>query len=704
MSLLFQIPKRKEDDIYSIVKKTTEYVPPKINIRGTSLADRIKTIEDNIIEHPHLLLNTDELFIEYVDSIMNDEYAAIDTETVGLSFNDQKVMVGLCIMGSEHKPAYVPIGHIDNITEELEPKQVSKDCMKEQLLRLFNSKIKFIYHNYYYDAVVLYFACGVIPPIYQDTLIISHYLNENESHSLKDLYVKYVLDKEGEVDKFSELFDGIPFCNIPSHIGANYAAQDAKMTMDLFKFFLPFITRGTPECDEYRLEKISDLLYDVEIPLLPILVDMKIRGIEFDFKRAKELHDKYTKLRDDAEAKLNSLIDIPVNFNSPAQVATLLYDHLKLQQIDGRSTSADVLGKLDHPVAKAIVEVKTYDKLLGTFIDKLTEVARNTDGKIHGNFNSCGTATKRFSSNSPNQQQLPSKYNEIRNMYYAGDGNVFIGCDVSKQEIVVAAETSDDDNLREAFYKGLDVYSHMASLAFKVPYEDCLEHYPDGTINKEGKNRRKQSKAVLLGINYGKGTKATAEDLGISYEEAQKIIDDIKSAFPKLAEEIKWTEEQVKKFGMVESLSGVRRRLPDAQLPEYEFPTKDKYEIARLKSGIKKCRSFGERMDFIRRNNIKNNTGFISRAIREAFNSRIQSESAIMTKRGMLNIATNQRLQELGVKLVLTIHDEVIVTCPEQYKEGAAELVVKCMQAGAVGFKLGITCDVVFEKHWGEEG
>ena len=104
-------------------------------------------------------------------------------------------------------------------------------------------------------------------------------------------------------------------------------------------------------------------------------------------------------------------------------------------------------------------------------------------------------------------------------------------------------------------------------------------------------------------------------------------------------------------------MSGVRRRLPDAQLPEYEFPTKDKYEIARLKAGIRQCRSFQDRLDYVRRNNIKNNSGFIAKAVREAFNSRIQGESAIMTKRGMLNIANNKRLQEIGAKLVLTIHD-----------------------------------------------
>ena len=699
--LLFNIPKRKEVDPYSIIKKTQEYVPPKINIRGTSLADRIKTIEDNIIEHPHMLLNSDKKFVEYMDKALKCKYVALDTETHGLEFNQQKKIVGLCIMGDGLEPAYVPVGHIDNITEELETKQVTMEYLKTQLLRLFRSSVKLIYHNYYYDAVVLYFVCGVIPPIYQDTLIISHYLNENESHSLKDLYMKYILEKDGEVDKFSELFNGIPFCNIPSHIGANYAAQDSKMTMDVFKFFLPFVTKGTPECEEYRLEKISDLLYGVEIPLLPILVDMKIRGIEFDFKRAKELHDKYTKLRDDAEAKLNSLIDIQVNFNSPAQVASLLYDHLKLPQIEERSTSAEVLEKLDHPVAKAIVEVKTYDKLLGTFIDKMTKEARENGGKIHCNFNSCGTNTGRFSSNNPNLQNIPSQHGEIRNLFYAGDGNVFLSCDYSKQEIVVACITAGEDNLREAFHKNLDIYSHVASLAFKKPYEECLEHNPDGSVNKEGKKMRKMAKAVTLGIMYGKGTKATAEDLGITYDEAQSIIDDVFTAFPKLAEEIKKTEEQVKKYGMVESISGRRRRLPDAQLPEYEFPTKDKYEIARLKAGIRQCRSFNGKMSYLARNNIKNNSGFIARALRQSYNSRIQGESSVMCKISMVKIGYNKELKNLGCKIILTIHDELLVSCPKENSDKVAELVVKNMiEAGGKCSEI-LKCDVEVMENWG---
>lgn len=699
MGKLFNLPKRKDEDMFAVIKRATEYVAPKITLQSTSLADRIKFVQDNITKHEHLLLDTDEKFLNYIEEIKNDPVVALDTETNGLSFKDQQQLVGLCIMGSNNVPAYVPVGHIDNITEELEENQVSKECLKEGLNRLFKRKHKFVYHHYYYDAVVLYFVLGYIPPVDFDTMVASHLLNENESHNLKDLFIKYIMNGNEEVDKFAEVFGNTPFCYIPSDLGANYAAYDTYMTMKLYEFQLPYLTKGTEDCKDYELKKIVDLFYEVEIPLLPILADMKIRGIEFDFKRAKELHEKYTQLKDEAEKKLNSLIPEPINYNSPKQVAELLYDKLNLPEVDGRKTDEATLSKIDSAVTKAILEVKTYDKLLGSFIDKLTKQAQE-DGKIHCNLNSCGTKTGRLSSSEPNNQQIPSQYGEIRNMFCAGGDKVLISCDYSKQEIVVAAFTSEDENLKEAFHKNLDVYSHIASLAFKKPYEDCLEHCPDGTVNKEGKKRRKAAKAVTLGLLYSKGVKATAEDLGITYQEAEAIVNDVFTAFPKLAEEIKKTEKEVVAKGMVNSISGRRRRLPNAQLPEYEFPTKDKYEIAKLKAGIKRCRNYYELQTYLSRNGIKSNRGFIAKALRQSFNSRIQGEASVIMKRAMVGVAMNEELKKLGCVMRLSIHDELLVTCPKENAKRVSELVVKEMiEAGGVCKEL-LKCDVEVMENW----
>ena len=122
-----------------------------------------------------------------------------------------------------------------------------------------------MYHHYYYDAVVLYFVLGYIPPVDFDTMVASHLLNENESHNLKDLFIKYIMNGNEEVDKFAEVFGNTPFCYIPSDLGANYAAYDSYMTMKLYEFQLPYLTKGKEECKDYELEKIVDLFYEVEL-------------------------------------------------------------------------------------------------------------------------------------------------------------------------------------------------------------------------------------------------------------------------------------------------------------------------------------------------------------------------------------------------------------------------------------------------------
>ena len=128
MGKLFNLPKRKDEDMFAVIKRATEYVAPKITLQSTSLADRIKFVQDNITKHEHLLLDTDEKFLNYIEKIKNDPVVALDTETNGLSFKDQQQLVGLCIMGSNHIPVYVPVGHIDNITEELEEIKYQKSA------------------------------------------------------------------------------------------------------------------------------------------------------------------------------------------------------------------------------------------------------------------------------------------------------------------------------------------------------------------------------------------------------------------------------------------------------------------------------------------------------------------------------------------------------------------------------------------------
>ena len=531
---LFAIPKRKEIDINSILEKSQEEYKPKITIKGknNTLMAQLNIIKNNVNNNlgkekdNYLCITSDEEFIKYCKQAVNDGIVAIDTETDSLD-SIKAHLVGVCLYSESQKPAYIPVGHISAITETKVNPQVSIEAITEGMKILKQAKC--IFHNSYYDRVVVYQNTGILLDVYDDTLIMAWYLNENEPHGLKYLYDKYIAEGKNGVHTFSDLFDGVPFCYIPYDIGYIYGAFDSIMTYKLYMFFKPFLTIGSVECEEYGLQRVANVYNEVEKPLMDVLVKMKIQGVRFDFDRAKELKIKYLKLKDDAIEEFNKAVSVyeseirdrieirqdieyPINYNSPQQISILFYDIIKTGVIfkkEPRGTGKHVLEEIinnkkykDTPlfnIAQTLQEVKKYDKLIGSFIDKLSENAREHNGRIFCDFNQVGATTLRLSSSSPNLQQVPSRNSDIRNMFIPEKDCVFVNLDFSQQEMMAVASLADDDKMLNSFHLGRDIYSHVASIAFNVPYEDCLEFYPDGTVNKEGKTRRKKSKAICLG-------------------------------------------------------------------------------------------------------------------------------------------------------------------------------------------------------------
>ena len=438
---LFKIPQRKEEDIHKAIQKAREEAEytPKIKLKGTTLLNKLdvikQTVEQNLGEYKnnYILITDDSTWLNYCRQVAKDEYVAIDTETTGLEFKDQKNLVGVCIQSSSQKPAYVPVGHMSTITESLVKPQVSKEAITEGIKIIAESPVKVLMHNAYYDLVVIKLNTDIWLDCYWDTLIAGVMLDENESHSLKYLYDKYVMNGEAGVHKFAELFDGLPFCYVPYNVGYLYAGHDAEMTLDLFNFQKDYLTKGTEECTYNHLERVVNVFRDIEMPLVPVLAEMRVRGIEFDFKRAEELKVKYTALRDKAEKSFHKAvepfkndiieyarnygkIEYPINFNSPVQIKILIYDILKSGVIfkkeptgTGSHVIDEVLSNKKYAntplfkIMKSLSEVKKYDKLIGTFIDKLTEVAKESNGKIYFNMNQLGAKTGRLSSSNPKQ-------------------------------------------------------------------------------------------------------------------------------------------------------------------------------------------------------------------------------------------------------------------------------------------------------------
>lgn len=167
-------------------------------------------------------------------------------------------------------------------------------------------------------------------------------------------------------------------------------------------------------------------------------------------------------------------------------------------------------------MVKAILKYRGAAKLVSTYVDKFPKILNPKTGRVHARFNQLGTVTGRFSSNDPNLQNIPSHAKDIRKMFKASDGYVMLSCDYSAQEPRLTVHLAQDQKGIQAYLDGKDLYAEIASLAFGVPYEECLEFRPDGTHNPEGKDRRGRAKAILLGINYDKGVPAIAEDLRIS--------------------------------------------------------------------------------------------------------------------------------------------------------------------------------------------
>lgn len=292
------------------------------------------------------------------------------------------------------------------------------------------------------------------------------------------------------------------------------------------------------------------------------------------------------------------------------------------------------------------------------------------------------------------------------------------------------AQLCGDENMLQAYRDGKDLYAQIASLSFNRKYEDCLEFYSDGTTNKEGKNYRTQAKSILLGILYGRGIASIAEQLKVSKEKAQQIKDSVFKGFPAIADFEKDSLKMAREKGFVTTLWGRKRRLPDLQLDEFEFS----YAEGGKSSGdvldfdddiltevpenicnyyynkLKRCYGAGKRkiiQQALEKDEIviKDNGGKIADAQRQCVNARIQGSAADMSKLAMITVGTDKRLKELGFRLLIPVHDELIGECPlENAKECKERFALLMSKAAENKLTIPISCDVTVTKNWyGEE-
>ena len=694
----------------------------------------------------YIILRTKEELHDYLEHCDKIGIAALDTETTGLNVW-RLDLAGICLYTKGQKAAYVPINHQSHITDVRYQNQCTEQEIKEEFEQF--PDIKWVMHNARYDIKVLIHTTGIRLKCYWDTLIASYCIQENGDHGLKDLHLR-LCPSEGEAESvtFADLFKDYNFLKVPVETATLYAAGDAEKTFDLYEYQLKIFS-------DTDMAKVYDVFTNIEMPIVEVVVNMEEYGVLLDTEYSAELSEKYHKLYDEAMDKANgvletytekifrykqthpeSKIEMPLNINSPTQLAEFFYDVMEIVPFDkrnGRGTGEEILTAFAKngvctELCDAILDVREVKKLLSTYIDKLPN-STESDGRIHCNFNQYGAKTGRFSSSEPNLQNIPSHNTEIRKMFTAPPGRVFVGADFSQQEPVLTAHLSNDQKMKESFEHGRGIYSTIASVSFNLPYEECLEFRPDGSTNKDGKNRRTQAKSIVLGILYGRAIPSIAEQLNVDNREAQHIYDTVLAAFPQLREFMEESQTMAKTVGYVDTAWGRRRHLPDMQLKPYEFTYKDiKYSDfdplsftkqnldvpidveQKYTTQLLNIRNYNERKEFKQKLNdqgikVKDNTKLIDDATRQCVNARVQGSAADVTKKAMIAIDTDEVMRDLDFHIVLQIHDEIIGECPiENAKECSERLSYLMTTAASDKISIKMKCDATITQCWyGEE-
>ena len=436
------LPIKFKDNVKSKIEDAEILNKSKIvkstNKKSNSIIDIIERIRQDVEEHlgeyrnHYQCITTVDALENYIAKANNYGYIAIDTETTGLDPIDDDI-VGICLYFPGEKASYIPINHIDYITDELIPNQLTVEEIRPIFEKL---TAKIIMHNAPFDIRVLKHAIGVKVSCWWETLIGATLLNENEEHKLKPLHEKYISKKPEKT--FAELFGKIKFCYVPIDLAYIYGAHDAIDTFDLYEFQSQFLSDKSERQDRVDMYW---LYRNIEIPMVDVIVALEDNGVAVDMDYLNSLKNKYHKKLDDAlnkcyteiaqyqdkidrykETHLDNNLEDPINLSSNAQLATLFYDILKTKPVKGkkpRATDGDVMDAFakDYPVAKAIVEYRAAVKLTSTYIDNIFNIVKK-DGRVHTHFNANGAKTGRMSSSDPlNLQNIPSHNDEIRKMF-----------------------------------------------------------------------------------------------------------------------------------------------------------------------------------------------------------------------------------------------------------------------------------------------
>ncbi len=576
---------------------------------------------------------------------------AFDTETTSLQPLESE-LVGISLAVPDGRSWYIPLTHRSPDGARLAD-QLSWDEVRERLSPLLdNRSIPKYAHNAKFDMLVLAEQGLDVHGVVSDTMIAAHLLGER-SVGLKGLAFKHVGVEMRTIEdllgtgKSQRTMDQVPIEEV-----STYACADADMTCRLQALLAPRLAE----------QGLQSLFEDVEMPLVEVLADMERAGVRLDTgflgKMSHELQNALAEL----EETIHRLAGHPFNVNSTQQLSEVLFHELGLPltatsklKSGAYSTASDVLERLRglHPVVEAVINYRELSKLSSTYVDALPRLVSTRTGRVHTSFNQTATATGRLSSSDPNLQNIPIRTDvgrQVRQAFITDPGWVLLAADYSQVELRILAHLSDDPGLLEAFAQEEDIHASTAATLFGVPTSQVTAE------------QRRTAKTVNFGLMYGMSEYGLAQRLGIDHAVAAHFIATYFARYASVQSFFAETLRLGRERGYVSTILGRRRYIPA------------------LRSSNRNVRAAAER---------------------EAINAPIQGSAADIIKIAMVRLHAALKERGLRSRMVLQVHDELVLEVPEE-EAGVVVPLVKETMEGAFALRAPLRVDIHTGSTWGE--
>ena len=593
---------------------------------------------------------TDVSELEGIRSQMTGAPLAVDVETTSRDAL-RADLVGISLSVRPGTAWYIPVGHLGASLEEQVPLE---EALRNLRPLLEDPKLAKVFHNAKYDLCVLSSHGAPVRNMTFDTMIAAHLLNE-KALGLKELaFGRLGVEMQPIADLLGKGRNQMSMAQVPVSAVASYACTDADVTGRLRPVFEV----------ELQQKGLWKLFTNVEMPLVPVLLNMERRGVTLDVaflgKMSTELGSQLLAL----ESQIYEAVGHQFNINSPQQLSGVLFGELRLQRHKrtktGYSTDAGVLEDLrgTHPVIDLLLEYRQLAKLKSTYIDALPSLVHPGTQRLHTSFNQAATATGRLSSSDPNLQNIPIRTElgkQVRRAFVAPDGDgeyVLLSADYSQIEVRILAHMSQDPDLLEAFANEEDVHAATAARVFGTEREGVTSEM------------RRVAKTINFGVIYGISDFGLAQRTDLSRKDAAEFISAYFRRYKMVREYLEGTKQQARELGYVQTLLGRRRYIPEIDSPNGQL------------------RSAAERM---------------------AVNMPIQGTAADITKLAMILVQEELERGDWRTRMVLQVHDELVFESPIEEAQAVAA-VIKDKMEGALALSVPLKVDVRMGKNWGDIG